>query len=146
MKQPEDYKDDSGKVFRLVKKFYGLKQAPRCWNEKLRFKYSEADSCLFIRRRNDRNVDDRLIVADEESDFRDFINDLRKQFEITSKSASFYLSLKIRTEKDRSIHISQRHYAEKILEKFRMADCRPVTMISDKGNEESPPNLTFLYK
>ena len=155
MKQPKGYDDGSGKVCRLIKSLYGLKQGPRCWNEKfskylikLGFKKSRADPCLFVKRTNSAEiffalyVDDGLIAANSEKELQQFISDLKREFKITSKPASFYLGLEIDRKEDGSIHVTQKHYTEKILERFKMDNCRSVSMpmIADKGTdeEESP--------
>ncbi|GFU02586.1 retrovirus-related Pol polyprotein from transposon TNT 1-94 [Trichonephila clavipes] len=81
MKQPEGFKDGSGRVCKLKHSSYGLKQSPRCWNKcfgqfltDLGFKESEADPCLYIRERKGRKllivlyVDDGLIAATDQQD------------------------------------------------------------------------------
>ncbi|GFT53204.1 retrovirus-related Pol polyprotein from transposon TNT 1-94 [Trichonephila clavipes] len=62
MKQPEGFKDGSGRVCKLKRNLHGLKQSPRCWNKcfgqfltDLGFKASEADPCLYIREKKVEN-------------------------------------------------------------------------------------------
>lgn len=161
MQQPEGHSDGSGRACRLKKSLYGLKQAPRCWNEKfsnyiieLGFKRSEADPCLFVRQRGRKKmffvlyVDDGLIAGDEEQEIYEFINDLNKEFKITSKPASYYLGLEITREKDGSVRLGQTHYTEKLLERFNMSSCKAVTtpIVKDNDAEESPLNSDFPYR
>ena len=157
MKQPEGYDDGSGKVCQLIKSLYGLKQAPRCFFSyiiELGFQKSEADPCLFIRQKGSTRiffalyVDDGIIAADDERELEDFINELRKKFKITSKPATYYLGLEIDRKEDGEIQVSQKHYVERILDRFGMSDCRAVTtpIIKDTEAEQSPPNVDFPYR
>lgn len=107
------------KFCRLKKSLYGLRQAPRCWNKrfsdhiiKLEFQRSEADPCLFVRQKGCNKiffvlyVDDGLIAVNSEHEFKQFIEDFKKEFKITSKSASFFLGLEINRKEDSSIRVS----------------------------------------
>lgn len=161
MQQPEGHDDGSGRVCRLRKSLYGLKQAPRCWNKKfsnhlikLGFRRSEADPCLFVRQKGGSKiffvlyVDDGLIAAHNEQELQQFVNDLKEEFKITAKPASFYLGLEINPGENDSIRVSQAHYTQKILERFNMSNCNAVTtpIIRDNDTEESPQNNEFPYR
>lgn len=161
MRQPEGHDDGSGKVCPLKKSLYGLKQAPRCWNEKfsnylinLKFQRSEADPCLFVREKGQGKmffvlyVDDGLIAAENEHDLRSLITDLRKEFKITNKPASYFLGLEIKRGQDGSVIVSQTNYTENLLEKFNMSTCKAVStpIIKDNDVEESPQNSEFPYR
>lgn len=161
MKQPEGYDDGSGRVCRLKRSLYGLKQAPRCWNKKfssyiisLGFKKSEADPCLFIKKKNSKRsffalyVDDGLIAADNELGLENCITELKKEFKITSKLASYYLGIEINKKVDGSIRICQTHYTEKVLERFGMSNCKAVAtpILKDNDTEKSVPNTIFPYR
>jgi len=72
MKQPDGYDDGTGKVCKLRRSLYELKQAPRCWNrrigkflEKLHFRVSKEEPCLFIRESNGAKVVLVLYVDDD---------------------------------------------------------------------------------
>jgi len=59
MQQPERYNNGTNQVCKLRRSLYGLKQALKCWNKrindfllKLGIKTSEADPCLYIRKRS----------------------------------------------------------------------------------------------
>lgn len=161
MRQPEGYNDGSNRVCRLKKSLYGLKQAPRCWNEKfsdhiikMGFTRSEADPCLFVRQKGCNKlflvlyVDDGLIASNNQNEVEQFINELRNEFKITSKPASYFLGLEINQVQDGSMYVSQMHYTKKILERFGMSSCRAVStpIIKDGGIEESTLNTTFPYR
>lgn len=161
MKQPPGYIQDPTKVCKLNKSLYGLKQAPRCWNQRftsfllgLGFKRSEADPCLFIRQRGEHKtfflmyVDDGLIAATDEGELQQLMQDLKSEFKITEKEASYFLGFEIKKEADGSIRISQENYTKRILERHGMSNSRPVStpMIKDNDREESPLNTTFPYR
>lgn len=149
MKQPEGYQDDTDRVCLLKKSLFGLKQGPRCWFKrfgefllKLGFKVSEADPCLFIRERNDKKlilvlyVDDGLVGATDLQELNTFIQELRSEFKITAKEASYYLGLEIE-QKNGSIKISQKAHAKKILEQYRFSECKSVSTPMLKCSETS---------
>ncbi|GFX73992.1 retrovirus-related Pol polyprotein from transposon TNT 1-94 [Trichonephila clavipes] len=106
MKQPEGFKDGSGRVCKLKRSLYGLKQSPRCWNKcfgqfltDLSFKASEADPCLYIRERKGRKllivlyVDDGLIAATDQQDSEMFIKELKTKFKISVGKVSCFLGM-----------------------------------------------------
>jgi transposase InsO family protein len=145
MQQPEGFHDGTSKVWKLNRSLYGLKQAPRCWNScfeaillEMGFKQCEADCCLYTKEIDDNKllitlyVDDGLVAATTEELANSFLNDLRKKLQITTKPASYYLGLEIVRKEDGSIFINQEAYAKKVLERFAMAECNPVTTPIEK--------------
>ena len=161
MQQAEGYGDKSGRVCCLKKSLYGLKQASRCWNKKitelllrLGFKQSKADPCLFVRQKDGKTmifllyVDDGLIASEDEQELQIFINELKKEFKITFKPATYFLGLEIEREGDGSLQIAQTHYTEKLLERFNMSNCNAVStpIVKDNETEESPRNENFPYR
>ena len=72
-------------------------------------------------------VDDGLVASTDLQESEKFINDLKSRFKITSKPASFFLGLEIHRFEDGSIKINQQSYAKRILQKFHMENCRPVS-------------------
>lgn len=149
MKQPQGYEDGTNKVCQLKRSLYGLKQAPRCWNKRLgaflqkhEFKASDADPCLYIRERNGRKlilviyVDDGLMAATDSQEMEEFIGELRSEFKIVAKKASYFLGLEIQ-QAENFIKISQKAYAKKVLERFNFSDCKPVSTPMLKGADIS---------
>jgi len=49
---------------------------------------------------------------------------LKVELEIAVKEASYFIGIEIKQEADRSIKISQPAYARKILERFKLENCR----------------------
>lgn len=141
MKQPEGFEDGSSRVCKLIKSLYGLKQAPRCWTEHftnflrgLGFTQSIADPCLYIHFENNKRilltiyVDDGLIAASNEFLIDKLLEDLSKQFTITStKRVTNFLGIEIFRKQDGSIFIHQSNYIKKILDKFNMTDANSVS-------------------
>ena len=160
MNQPEGYDDGSGRVCKLKKSLYGLKQAPRVWNKtftcfllKQGFTQSEADPCLFIYNKNGRNilialyVDDGLVAAKQgDSELNNFLQHLQKEFHITYSPAEYFLSLEIEHLDDGSFAINQEHYIDRILEKFKMADCNGISTPVESSCEQSEDESDFLTK
>lgn len=164
VQQPEGYSDGSSNVWKLNRSLYGLKQAPRCWNScfenillDMDFKQCEADCCLYTKQVNGKKllitlyVDDGLVAATDEDLANTFLNDLKQRLQITTKPASHYLGLQIVREEDGSVLINQEAYAKKILERFGMANCNPVTTPIEKetfasGKAETEERVDFPYR
>lgn len=140
MKQPDGYDDGTGKVCKLRRSLYGLKQAPRCWNrrigkflEKLQFRVSKEEPCLFIREKNGAKVvlalyvDDGLVAATHQEDLQEFLGQLEAEFKIVQNEATYFLGLEIEKFDNGDIKICQKSYAQKILERFNFSDCHPVS-------------------
>ena len=139
MQQPEGFNDGSGRVCRLKRSLYGLKQAPRCWNKRFSnflcqhgFKQNEADPCIFMRCRGTEKViialwvDDGIAAATSEAESKQLIAELKSEFKIKAKEASYFLGLEINTQQDGSIKVCQEGYTKRILERFGMEECRPT--------------------
>ncbi|KAL0821972.1 hypothetical protein ABMA28_005360 [Loxostege sticticalis] len=144
MQQPEGLNDGTARVWKLNRSLYGLKQAPRCWNTcfeqillDLKFKQCEADCCLFAKHIGQEKilialyVDDGLVAASSEKLALRFLDELGSKLKITVKPANFYLGLEIKQEKN-SIFISQAAYLKRILERFNMSECNPVSTPIEK--------------
>ena len=155
MEQPKGFKDNSGRACKLKGGLYGLKQAPRCWNKRFAeflikrgFKQSDADPCLFIRKQGEKKlmlalyVDDGLVAGTDKKELQEFEKELKSEFKITAKPASYFLGLEINRDAEGNIKVGQSAYAKKILEKFGMSRCRPCSTPITKSEKESNGNET----
>ena len=134
MKQPEGYvvPGQENKVCRLVKSLYGLKQAPKQWHQKFDdvmmnggFKINECDKCIYIKETQNEYilvclyVDDMLIIGSNNEIITRTKNMLQSKFDMKDLgSADVILGIKI-TRTSEGIVLTQEHYAEKILERFK---------------------------
>lgn len=146
MKQPFGFNDNGNSVCKLQKSLYGLKQASRCWNKKFKhfiekfgFVACASDPCVFVYKYMDNIVIlaiyiDDGILAGNNNDFLDkVIEHLRQQFEIKVVDIGCFVGLQIDQRNDGSIFIHQNAYTKKILQRFRMDDCKIVSTPSDKN-------------
>jgi hypothetical protein len=135
-----------GKAWRLNKSLYGLKQSALKWYEKwtsvmlsLGLTPSEADPCLFIGGVGEKKVrvglyvDDALLFGSS-SAVEAMVKALAKEFEIkdlgllNSTEPFKFLGMELRrqVQPQLGLFLSQQRYAEVVLEKFGMKDCKPV--------------------
>ena len=150
MVQPPGFlsKRNSSAVCQLKKSLYGLKQAPRAWNAKITqqlcrmgFTTSKSDSSLFVRQGQYGPVSlllyvDDLVIAGADLDKICHVkSQLAASFEMKDLGdLHYFLGIEvIRTPE--GILISQRHYALNMLFKFRMADCKPISIPLDRNTK-----------
>ncbi|GJU92725.1 retrovirus-related pol polyprotein from transposon TNT 1-94 [Tanacetum coccineum] len=120
MLQPEGF-EQKGKenlVCRLNKSLYGLKQAPRCW-------YKRFDSFIIGLGYNRLHADpcpnkDRISKLKAQ---------LAREFEMKDLGpANKILGMQIHRDRvSRKIWLSQKSYVKKILQRFNMQDCKPIS-------------------
>lgn len=142
MVQPEGYDKQNGLVCRLNRSLYGLKQASRSWNErfhqfmeKLNFKRSDNDPCLYTRGTRNQQiilvlyVDDVLVACPSVKLVNVIKNALSREFEMTDVGeVSCFLGMRIERDENKKImRISQRNYLVNLLNRFHMSDCRPIS-------------------
>ena len=141
MEQPERFEihNRESHVYRLKKALDGLKQAPRAWYEridsylmKLEFNRSEANLNLYFKVEDDKPlirvlyVDD-LFLTGADPLIHKCTRELASEFEMKNLGLMHYfLGLEV-WQKPREIFLSQGKYVVKILERFGMVDCKPVT-------------------
>jgi transposase InsO family protein len=144
MKQPEGFVA-SGKenlVCKLRKSLYGLKQASRAWYDKIHhafvdmgFTVLSADTCVYQLRKANLYilvalyVDDLLLVSNSLEGLSALKRDLSRRFSMTDLGEAHYI-LGIQIDRNRAariLSISQREYVHKVLQRFGMMDCKPVT-------------------
>uniref|UniRef100_A0A2N9GSY4 CCHC-type domain-containing protein n=1 Tax=Fagus sylvatica TaxID=28930 RepID=A0A2N9GSY4_FAGSY len=120
MDQPDGFqiKGQEGKVCRLKKSLYGLKQSSRQWYLKFHqaildigYEMSPLDHCVYVWRDKEKLA---LLLF--------YVDDI--------------LLARIRISRDRDsklIYLDQENYLEKVLKRFKMEDCRPVSTPVSKG-------------
>eukprot|EP00253_Pinus_taeda_P024247 PITA_24247 len=117
---------------RLKKALYGLKKAPRAWYEridsylmKLGFTRSEADPNLYFKVEDDKILILVLYVDDL------FLTGVNPLIHKCKRELAFEFEMKDQGlevwQKPREIFLSQGKYVMKILKRFGMMDCKPVT-------------------
>jgi hypothetical protein len=145
MQQPQGYevKGKENLVCRLKKSLYGLKQAPRQWYLKFdRFMtkqgYSRCHSDHYVYFKKLENgsfiilllyVDDMLVAGSNMQDINVLKKKLANSFAMKDLGAAKkILGMRItRDRKNRKLTLSQGEYTEKVLERFRMQNAKPVS-------------------
>ncbi|KAL0429099.1 UNVERIFIED_CONTAM: Retrovirus-related Pol polyprotein from transposon TNT 1-94 [Sesamum radiatum] len=141
MEQPEGFvvPGQEKKVCRLVKSLYGLKQAPKQWHEKFDrtmlsngFKINECDKCVYVKSSHNSfiivclYVDDMLIMGSNRDVILTTKRMLTKHFDMKDMGlADVILGIKISKTSD-GLALSQSHYIENILKKFKAYDSPPA--------------------
>ena len=167
LRQPEGYDDKSGRVCKLRHSLYGLRQAPLQWNKKisgvlqqLNLKPCSGDPCVYVRKSDNLIfalfVDDGLCAAPSMRIIEDFLNKLQKSFKMTySCKVDCYIGIEIeRDRENKTIKIHQKGYLRKVLEKFSMLECNPVSSpclvdqqfrrnVDEKGKQLEPYNVPY---
>ena len=137
MEQPEGFivPGQEKKVCRFVKSLYGLKKAPMQWHEKFDnvmmtngFKINECDKCVYVKNTEHGfviiclYVDDILIMGSNNEIIKTTKEMFNNKFEMKDLGvADVILGIKISKTSDGLI-LSQSHYIEKILKKFKQND------------------------
>ncbi|XP_016647152.1 PREDICTED: ABC transporter B family member 4-like [Prunus mume] len=140
--QPPGYvqKGNEKKVFRLKKALYRLKQAPRAWYSRIDAYFSKAgfqkcphEHTLFVKSGEGGKflivclyVDDLLFPGNDEAMFVEFKSSMMSEFDMTDLGKMrYFLGIEV-VQSSCGIFISQRKYAQEVLERFRMSNCNPV--------------------
>ena len=157
MKQPEGYVDPDNprKVCKLRKGLYGLKQGGRIWNEKID-KYlksqgytpSDADPCIYVKFKEGKivilalYVDDTVIASNCDKMLKSAKKMLNEKFDMTDLGeAKSVLGMSIKRNRNEGmLTIDQSAYLRSVLERFGMADCKPVSTPMEPGKhlEKTP--------
>ena len=155
-------------VCKMKKSLYGLKQAPRNWNQVIDewfkeygFSVSEADPCVYVKRTElgpkDKAsilivllwVDDLIICGNNASDINKFKGAISKRFNMKDLGAlSYILGMEIKRDREaRTLEITQKAYVEKMLQRFGMEECKPVSTPAE-GNlarsKEAGPDREYM--
>lgn len=144
-------------VYRLKKALYGLKQAPRAWYSKIDAyfmsqgcKRSDCDAAMYTLECEGEimiislYVDDLIITGSNEIMIMQFKERLKSTFEMTDLGKlKYFLGFEITYTKER-VFLSQRKYAQQLLEKFGMQSCKSVAtpLILQVKNQEEGKELT----
>jgi hypothetical protein len=124
----------------LDKSLYGLKQAPRAWYDRfaqfllsIGFVASKSDTSLFILRRGSDAaylllyVDDVVLTASSAPLLRGLITKLMSEFSMKDLGAlHFFLGISVARTAS-GFFLSQHKYANELLERANMLDCRAVS-------------------
>ena len=146
MQQPEGYvkPGEEHLVCKLQKSLYGLKQSSRCWNkasreciEKIGFIQASADPCVFIRKDAltiiGVHVDDLMIIARNMTEMKSVKDSLKLQFKMKDMGElHYYVGVCIVQDvKNKQVHLHQGQYIEKMLEKYKQTEAKPVSTPAD---------------
>lgn len=145
MEQPIGFcnNNNTNQVYLLQKSLYGLKQASKMWNEKLHnvliennFKQSLCEPCIYTQKiENDYviisvYVDDCYFFHSKNSLIKkQLLNVLQNQFNIKNLG-SLRNCLGMRVTRDRKkgiLCLDQTEYIKKLLRRFNMETCKPVS-------------------
>jgi hypothetical protein len=135
---PKDY------VLKIHRNIYGQKQAGRVWNkflvgklvDELGFKQSSVDECVFYRGKTlyVLYTDDSLLAGPDKVEIDTIIDELQSKAKLAitvEGDLADFLGVSIDRRKDGTIHMSQPHLIEQILDDLRMND--------DTVNEKATP-------
>ncbi|KAK3749555.1 hypothetical protein QZH41_007287 [Actinostola sp. cb2023] len=157
MSQPEGFVDPKkpDHVCKLKKSIYGLKQSARCWNttidEYLKsadYRKSDADGCIYVKSIREADghisymimgvyVDDIVTVSNDCSLLKAEKAGLCQRFKMVDQGEIHYLlgmSIK-RDRASRTLTINQPGYLEKVLKRFGMENCKPVSTPLELGKK-----------
>ena len=161
VKQAEGFEkkgeNDEQLVCRLKKSLYGLKQSGRNWNSMLhmylikdQFEQSLADPCVYYKITDDSViiviiwVDDIIIAASSNCTLNQVKHSFNQQFKMRDLGKlKWFLAIEFRCEKD-CIEMTQTKYLKKILQKFKMDDCKPRATPCEMGVNKIPDDDSTL--
>ena len=145
MEQPEGFivPGKEQLVCRLKKSLYGLKQAPRQWYKRFDsfmigqgYSRSQYDDCIYFKKFPNGSfiylllyVDDMLIASRDKSLIRKLKTQLNNEFDMKELGAAKkILGMEIRRDRQAGkLFLSQQKYVERVLDRFNMSDCKPVS-------------------
>ena len=146
--QPKGFEIGGPDVFcHLLKGLYGLKQSGRLWYEVLHnffcdtgFLRSDADHCLYTKSLGNQSVRvaifvDDMIIAGRGDLVDGVISELKHKFHISDLGdLEWFLGIEFKRQDD-MMTLNQSLYVKKLLEKYNMSNCKPVsTPCIEKGS------------
>ena len=141
LEQPEGYaQSNTGEklVWKLQKSLYGLKQSGRNWNALLHayltengFKQNPADNCQYTKENQNEKVivivwvDDLIIAGNNEEVVKCVKRMLTERFKMKDLGRlNYFLGIDF-SQSEGQVTMTQERYANKILSRFGMKDCKP---------------------
>jgi hypothetical protein len=123
----------------LSRSLYGLRQAPRAWFTRIAgflhtigFVATRSDSSLFVLRRGSSTaylllyVDDMVLSASSDALLQDIIAQLQAEFAVKDMGPlHFFLGVDVR-RRGSDFFLSQTKYAEELLDRAGMMNCKPA--------------------
>jgi hypothetical protein len=163
--QPTGFADPAcpNAVCLLDKSLYGLRQAPRAWFDRfatfaisLGFHPTRSDSSLFVLRHGADvaylllYVDDMVLTGSSSALLQRIIDRLRAEFAIKDLGElRFFLGIDVKRTAS-GFYLSQQRYAEAVLDRAGMLNCKPApTPIDAKGKlsaDGAPINDATSYR
>lgn len=151
MEQPEGFCYDKSKVCLLLKSIYGLKQASRLWNLKVNEVLLQdglkCEPCVYIKRVNNSilivalYVDDFYVFGTNSDATKSLYNLLESKFNVKSLGPiQVCLGMRVSRDKIKGIlTLDQAQYIKRLLCKFGMETCKPVSTPMQVNNKLSKP-------
>lgn len=142
VEQPEGFKDPTRPydVWELNKSLYGLKQSPKLWQDDVKeflidigFSQCEIDPCIYVRDTDKGSkftavyvhVDDLAITG---NDINKFKAEISAKWEMDDLGiAHTVVGIEITRLSSHQYSMSQKSFAEAILLRFSMQDCKPAS-------------------
>jgi len=168
MAQPEGFAAQGQEhlVCHLKKSLYGLKQSPRQWYQKLHSTLSElgfsrcaSDHCVWIWAKNGIKViipvyvDDLTIACNNSPALKRIKEELKKRYKMHDLGPiACILGIEItRDRANRKMYLSQRKHIKDVLDRFNMANARPVltplaksSPLTKEDCPQSPEELEYM--
>jgi len=126
-------------VYKLDKALYGLKQAPRAWNKKIDsflvqqgFLKCVTEHGIYCRNTTNKlivclYVDDMIVTGNNEEEMNAFKKNMMKKFEMSDVgNLTYFLGIEFEMN-SQGVLIHQRKYAQDVLKRFNMLNCKPIS-------------------
>ena len=155
---PPEGLEEQGKVWKLERSLYGLKQAPRCWNKKIDqflvaegFNRNSSDYATYSKGIGEKQVilalyvDDLLIMSENLQEVKEVNSALSSKFEMVDfGEVSTVLGMRVTRDRKRGVlQIDQEKYAEDVLRRFNMEECKPISVPLSPGEKLSHEQGAF---
>jgi hypothetical protein len=141
----------------LSRSLYGLRQAPRAWFQEfvsfvtsIGFTQTRSDSSLFVYRHGDQAaylllyVDDMVLTASSASLLQHFVHRLSSAFAIKAMGpVHYFLGIDVKRTNG-GFFLSQTKYADELLERAGMHNCKPANTPADTKPKVSSSDGTLL--